>query len=82
MHAIAEALTNPAIRSAYLALALALLILPLIVLWLWYSRRARAGTVDRPMLVRVGLATLLWMLSNAVALGLLMWADTANSTAG
>lgn len=82
MHAIAEALTNPILRGAYLALSLALLILPLALLWLWYSRGALAGTVDRPMLVCVGLATLLWMVANAAALGFLMWADNANRAAG
>ena len=82
MHAIAEALTNPILRGAYLALSLALLILPLVLLWLWYSRRARAGTLDRPMLMRIGIATLLWIVANAAALGFLMWADNANRAAG
>jgi hypothetical protein len=59
MHAIAEALTDPVLLGAYLTLSLALLILPLVLLSLGYSRQARTGTVDRPMLVRVGLATLL-----------------------
>lgn len=68
-------------RRLYLALSLALLILPLVLLWLWYSRRARAGTLDRPMLRRIGLATLLWIVANAAALGLLMWADNANRAA-
>ena len=81
MHTIAEALTDPILRGAYLALSLVLLILPLVLLWLWYSQRARLGTVDRPMLLRVGLATLLWMVVNAAALGFLMWADAASSTA-
>ncbi len=82
MDAIAEALTDLILRGAYLALSLALLILPLVLVWLWYSRRARAGTVDRPMLVRVELATLLWMVAGAAALGFLMWADNTNGAAG
>lgn len=82
MDALAETLTDPALRSVYLALSLALLILPMVLLWLWYNRRVKAGTVDRPMLIRVCIATLLWMVANAAALGLLMWADAAISAAG
>jgi hypothetical protein len=82
MYAIAEALTDPILRGAYLALSLTLLTLPLVLLWLWYSRGARAGKVDRPMLGRVGLAALLWMVANAAALGFLMWADNTNGAAG
>ncbi|MEM9591376.1 MAG: hypothetical protein AAF967_08565 [Pseudomonadota bacterium] len=81
MHAFAEALADPAVRGAYLALSLTLLILPLVLLWLWYRRRDRAGTIDRPMLMRVGLLTLLWMLANAAALGFLMWADGLRAAA-
>lgn len=81
MHAFAEALADPAVRGLYLAFSLTLLILPMVLLWLWYSARAKAGTVDRPMFMRVGLLTLLWMAANAVALGLLMWADNARSAA-
>ena len=82
MHAFAEALSDPAIRGAYLAFSLTLLILPLVLLWLWYRRRTTAGTVDRDMLVRVGAITLAWMGANAAALGLLMWADTVARAAG
>ena len=82
MHAFAEALTDPALRGAYLAFSLVLLILPMVLLWLWYRGRAKAGTVDRAMAMRVGLLTLLWMVANAAALGFLMWADTVTSAAG
>jgi len=82
MHAFAEALADPALRGAYLAFSLTLLILPLVLLWLWYRRRDKAGTIDRPMLIRVGLLTLLWMLANAAALGFLVWADTLRAAAG
>ena len=76
MHAFAEALMDPAVRGAYLAFSLILLILPLVLLWLWYRRRAKAGTVDRDMLIHVGVLTLVWMAANAAVLGFLMWADT------
>ena len=79
MHAFAEALIDPAVRGAYLAFSLTLLILPLVLLWLWYRRRAKAETVDRDMLIRVGVLTLLWMAANAGALGFLMWADTVSA---
>ncbi|ODR97526.1 hypothetical protein AUC70_00445 [Methyloceanibacter stevinii] len=82
MHAFAEALSDPALRGAYLAFSLVLLILPLVLIWLWYRQRAKAGTVDRPMLIRVGLLTLLWMVANAAALGFLMWAETVTKTGG
>ena len=81
MHAFAEALSDPAVRDAYLAFSLTLLMLPLVLLWLWYRRRAKAGTVDRDMLIQVGVITLAWMGANAAALGLLMWADTVASAA-
>ena len=79
MHAFAEALMDPAVRGAYLAFSLVVLILPLVLLWLWYRRRAKAETVDRGMMIRVGVLTLLWMAANAVVLGVLMWADTVNT---
>lgn len=82
MHQFAEALSDPAVRGAYLALSLTLLILPLVLLWLWYRRREKAGTLDRDMLLRVGLLTLLWMAANAAVLGFLMWADTVTAAAG
>ena len=34
------------------------------------------------MLLRVSLLTLLWMVVNALAFGLLMWADGVNRIAG
>jgi len=34
------------------------------------------------MLLRVSLLTLLWMVANALALGVLMWADGVNGVAG
>ena len=79
MHAFAEALIDPAVRGACLAFSLTLLILPRVLLWLWYRRRAKAETVDRDMLIRVGVLTLLWMAANAGALGFLMWADTVSA---
>ncbi|BAQ16306.1 hypothetical protein [Methyloceanibacter caenitepidi] len=82
MHAFAQALSDPALRGAYLAFSLLLLILPLVLIWLWYRQRDKAGTVDRPMLIRVGLLTLLWMVVNAGALGFLMWAETVKSAGG
>ncbi|MDJ0512455.1 MAG: hypothetical protein QNJ62_03300 [Methyloceanibacter sp.] len=81
MHAFADALADPALRGAYLAFSLTLLILPLVLLWLWYRRRNKDGTVDRPMFIRVGLLTLVWMVANAAALGLLMWTDGLRAAA-
>lgn len=78
MDAIAQALADPTVRAWYLAFCLALVLLPLVLLWAWYRRRAKANTVDRGVLVRVSLFTLVWMVVNAVALGVLMWADGVN----
>ena len=82
MDAIAQALADPTVRGWYLGFCLALVLLPLVLLWLWYRRRAKANTVDRTVLVRVSLLTLLWMVVNAVVLGVLMWADGVNNIQG
>jgi hypothetical protein len=82
MDAIAQSLADPTIRSWYLGFCLALVLLPLVGLWLYYRKRLQADAVDKAMLLRVSLLTLLWMVVNAVALGVLLWADTVNSAAG
>jgi len=81
VNAIAQALADPVIRGWYLGFSLALLVVPMAALWLWYRKRAKEGTVDRAMAVRVSLLTLVWMVVNAAALGLLMWADTVSQAA-
>jgi hypothetical protein len=82
MDSIAHALADPTVRGWYLGFCLALVLLPMALLWLWYSRKAKADAVDRVMLLRVSLFTLLWMAVNAGALGILVWADTINTTTG
>jgi hypothetical protein len=44
-----------------------MVLLPLVALALWYRRRAKQNSVDRSMLLRVSLLTLLWMVVNASA---------------
>jgi hypothetical protein len=78
MDAIALALADQTVRAWYLGFCLALVLLPMAGLWLWYRKRLKADAVDKDMLVRVGLITLLWMAVNAVALGILLWADEVN----
>lgn len=78
MNAIAQALADPAVRGFYLGFCLVLVLVPMVALWLWYRKRFRENTVDRAMALRVALLTLLWMVVNAVALGLLLWADEVN----
>ena len=82
MDAIAQALTDPTVRGWYLAFSLALVLVPMVVLWLWYRKHMAENTVDRAMLVRVALLTLLWMAVNAGVLGLLIWADTVAGVPG
>lgn len=82
MDAIAQALADPLVRGLYLGVCLALVVVPLVALWLWYRKRLAENTVDRDMAVRVALLTLLWMVVNAGALGVLMWADQVNRAAG
>ena len=82
MDAIAQTLADPMVRGLYLGLCLALVVVPLVALWLWYRKRSAENTVDRRMAVRVALLTLLWMIVNASALGVLVWADAVNGTTG
>ena len=82
MDMIAESLADPNTRRVYLGFCLALVALPLLAMWLWYRSRAKAGTVDRAMTVRVSVFSLLWFAANAVALGILMWADGVNGIEG
>ncbi|ODS03000.1 hypothetical protein AUC71_12155 [Methyloceanibacter marginalis] len=81
MNAIAQSLADPTVRGWYLGFCLALVLLPLVAMALWYRRRAKQNSVDRSMLLRVSLLTLLWMIVNALALGVLMWADGVNGVA-
>jgi hypothetical protein len=76
MEEIAQSLADPGVRGLYLGFCLALLILPMVALWLWYRKRAKEGTVDKSMVLQVGILTLAWMAVNAAALGLVMWANT------
>jgi len=80
MDAIAQSLADPTIRGWYFGFCLALILLPMVGLWLFYRKRLKANAVDKAMFVRVSLLTLLWMAANAAAFGLLMWANTVNST--
>lgn len=82
MTLLAAALTDPAVRSIYLGFCLALMVLPLLALWFLTRKRVKAGTVDKPLFIRVALLTLLWLVANAIALGFLMWADTVNGVNG
>jgi len=80
MDAIAQALADPTVRGWYLGFCLVLVLLPMALLWLWYRKKLKANEVDQAMLLRVSLLTLLWMVVNAAALGILVWADTVNGT--
>ncbi len=82
MNAIAQSLADPTVRGWYLGFCLALVLLPMVALAFWYRSRAKQNSVDRSMLLRVSLLTLLWMMVNASAFGLLMWADGVNGIAG
>jgi hypothetical protein len=82
MDSIARALADPLVRGLYLGVCLALVVVPLLALWLWYRKRLAESTVDRDMAVRIALLTLLWMVVNAGALGVLVWANTVNGTTG
>lgn len=82
MSTIAEALADPLARSLYLGLCLALILVPITALWQWYRRRVKKNAVDKAMLVRVSVITLLWMIVNATAFGILIWADEVNRIPG
>jgi tellurite resistance protein TehA-like permease len=82
MNEIAQLLADPGVRGVYLGFCLFLMLVPMAGLWLWYRKRLKADAVDRDMLLRVALITLAWMAANAVALGILLWADTVNRAAG
>jgi len=82
MDAIAQALADPTVRGWYLAFCLGLVLIPMAALWLWYRKALAENAIDRPMLARVAILTLVWMAVNAAALGLVLWADTVNATAG
>ena len=82
MDAIARALADPLVRGLYQGVCMALVIVPLLALWLWCRNRLAENTVDRDMAVRIALLTLLWMVVNAGALGVLMWANTVNGATG
>jgi len=78
MNAIAQALADPMVRAWYLGFSLVLVLLPMAALWLWYRKRLKAEAVDKGMLLRAALITLSWMAVNAIALGILLWADEVN----
>jgi len=78
MNAIAHALADPTVRGWYLGFCLVLVLLPTAALWLWYRKRLKTDAVDKGMLLRVALITLSWMAVNAIALGILLWADEVN----
>lgn len=82
MNAIAQSLADPTVRGWYLGFCLALVLLPMVALAFWYRSRAKQNSVDKSMLLHVSLLTLLWMVVNALAFGLLMWADGVNGIAG
>jgi len=82
MNAIAQSLADPTVRGWYLGFCLALVLLPMVALAFWYRSRAKQYSVDKSMLLHVSLLTLLWMVVNALAFGLLMWADGVNGIAG
>ncbi len=127
MKAIAEALSDPATRQAYMIFCFALMVLPMIALAVWYHTRINRTAGGRalmerqnksdvtPLPYRAGRAAGLfqeagsmasgiaagkyganaksmqtivywvcglWVIANAVAFGILLWADEINRAAG